>query len=192
MGVTKRDTKIVSKEDFKKCLLDGDLVITPFDENNVGPCDINLRISRKYARIGKRKDILDLYGENMNKECFFDDTYFTVGEGKEYIIQPNEHLLIESLEYLEVPTYLTALIGLRSTFSRVGLNTPPTLIDPGFKGTLVFHLMGSSFPIQLYGGMAIFKVIFMHISSDTEGYKGKYQGQRGIRLPKMDLNRIKS
>lgn len=178
---------IVSREDFKKCLLNRDLVITPFEENNLGPCDINLRISRKYARIGKRKDILDLYGENMYDGGVINDKYFTVEEGKEYLIQPNEHLLIESLEYLEVPTYLTALIGLRSTFSRLGLNTPPTVIDPGFKGTLVLHLIGSSFPIKLYEGMAIFKVIFMNLSSDTEVYHGKYQGQSGIMLPKKDL-----
>jgi dCTP deaminase len=123
-----------------------------------------LRISRKYARIRKRKDILDLYVENMSDGWFINNKYFITEEGKEYLIQPNEHLLIESLEYLEVPTYLTALIGLRSTFSRLGL-----------------------FPIKLYEGMAIFKVIFMNLSSDTEVYHGKYQGQSGIMLPKKDL-----
>jgi len=179
---------ILTREDIKKCISNRDLVISPFDEDNMGPCDINLCISRKYACIKHAEKDLDLYAETINEKEFINNGYFTIEEDKEYVIQPSEHLLIESLEYLEVPTYLTALIGLRSTFSRLGLSTPPTLVDPGFKGTLVFHLIGSSFSIKLYEGMAIFKVIFMSISSDTDGYSGKYQGQKGIILPRKDQN----
>lgn len=176
---------ILSKQDIENCISKGDLIISPFDKDNLGPSDINLRISRKYNRIRSIAKELDLR-TIKNEEEYIKRGYFTIEETSEYTIQPNEHLLIESLENLEVPTYLAAFIGLRSTFSRLGLNTPPTLVDPGFKGILVFHLIGSSFPIKLHEGMAIFKVIFMNISSDTEGYEGRYQGQRGIILPKRD------
>lgn len=178
--------RILSKDDIKTCISNGDLVISPFNENNMGSCDINLCISNDYARIKSTEKDLDLYDKTINEEEFINRGYFTIEENKEYVIQSNEHLLIKSLEYLEVPTYLTAIIGLRSTFSRLGLNTPPTFVDPGFKGTLVLHLIGSSFPIKLYECMPIFKVIFMNISSDTEGYRGKYQGQRGIVLSRRD------
>lgn len=174
---------VLSKEDIKKCVLDGELIIKPFKEDAIGPCDINLHISGNYARIKNVQQTLDLY--NLENEII-NSRYFVFEKSKEYIIQPHEHLLIESIEYLEMPTYLTALIALRSTFSRLGLSTPPTLIDPGFKGKIVFHLIGSSYPIKLYDSMAVFKVVFMYVRSNIEAYSGKYQNQHGIILPKSD------
>ena len=172
---------VLSKEEIKKCISKGDIVIEPFDENALGPSDINFRISENYVRIKNIQEIMDL--RNLESEII-NDKYFAFEKNKEYIIQPNEHLLIESIEYLEMPNYLTALIALRSTFSRLGLSTPPTLIDPGFKGKIVFHLIGSSYPIKLYEGIAVFKVIFLYVSSNTEVYNGAYQNQKGVVLPK--------
>ncbi|RLC76996.1 MAG: dCTP deaminase [Chloroflexi bacterium] len=172
---------VLSKEEIRKCISKGDIVIEPFDENTLGPSDINFRISENYARIKNIQEIMDL--RNLESEII-NGKYFTFEKNKEYIIQPNEHLLIESIEYLEMPNYLTALIALRSTFSRLGLSTPPTLIDPGFKGKIVFHLIGSSYPIKLYEGIAVFKIIFLYVSSNTEVYNGEYQNQKGVVLPK--------
>ena len=174
---------VLSKKDIKRCILNKELIIDPLNEDLLGPCDINLRISENYARIKNIQQPLDL-GEVGNKPI--NGKYFSFQKDKKYIIQPNEHLLIESIEYLKMPKYLTALIALRSTFSRLGLSTPPTLIDPGFKGKIVFHLIGSSYPIWLYEGMAVFKVIFMYTPTNIEAYSGKYQDQYGIILPKGD------
>jgi len=160
---------VLSGEDIRKCIQKGELIIKPFGEKEIGPCDVNLRISRNYARIKNAQQTLDLH--NLESEII-NSRYFSFESGKEFVIQPNEHLLIESLEYLEMPNYLTALIALRSTFSRLGLSTPPTLIDPGFKGKVVFHLIGTAYPIRLYDSMAVFKVIFMYVPSNIEAYRG--------------------
>ena len=172
---------VLSKADIRKCILREDIIIEPFDENLLEPCDVNFRISGNYARIKNIQQTMDL--RNIESEII-NGKYFTFEKGREYIIQPNEHLLIESIEYLEMPNYLTALIALRSTFSRLGLSTPPTLIDPGFKGKIVFHLIGSNYPIKLYEGIAVFKIIFLYLSSNTQAYTGEYQNQNGIVLPK--------
>jgi dCTP deaminase len=175
---------VLSKVDIKKCLSSGDLIIKPFDRNSIGPCELDLHISENHARMKQSEQTLDLYKDIYNQ--FNNNKYFISKKSEDYIIEPNEHFLIESSEYLKVPTYLTALIGLRSTFSRLGFSTPPTLIDPGFKGKIVFHLIGSSYPVRLYAGMAVFKVVFMYVSSNTEAYNGKYQNQRGLMLAKRD------
>ena len=187
---------VLSKKDIKRCILNKELIIDPLNEDLLGPCDINLRISENYARIKNIQQPLDLGevgSESINGKYFRIQPnehllrkYFSFQKDKKYIIQPNEHLLIESIEYLKMPKYLTALIALRSTFSRLGLSTPPTLIDPGFKGKIVFHLIGSSYPIWLYEGIAVFKVIFMYTPTNIEAYSGKYQDQYGIILPKGD------
>ena len=174
---------VLSGERIKRLIIERELLIKPYDKNAVGPCDINLRISENYARIKNTRETLDLYDY---KDEIIDEKYFILERGKEYVIQPNEHLLIESKEYLEMPNFLTGLIGLRSTFSRLGLSTPPTFIDPGFKGKIVLHLIGGSFPIKLHENMSVFKVIFMYVDSNNESYNGKYQNQKGIMLPKMD------
>jgi deoxycytidine triphosphate deaminase len=174
-------TMVLPKQDLVSCSKNGNLIIKPFEEKNLGPCDINLRISRKFARMNNNIRTLDIFDDLKDISA-----YFELLEDDEYIIYPNEHLLIESLEYVEIPTDLTADIKLRSTFSRLGLNTPPTTIDPGFKGKIMFHIIGSSFPIKLHAGVAVFKVIFMPVCPNTESYKGKYQNQEGVVLPKKD------
>jgi dCTP deaminase len=174
-------TMVLSKQDLTTCSTNGNLVITPFDKENLGPCDLNLRISKKFARLNNNLQTLDIYGDFKDLSSYFD-----IMECDEYIIHPNEHLLIESLEYIEIPTDLMADIKLRSTFSRLGLITPPTSIDPGFKGKIMFHLFGSSFPINLHAGAAVFKVNFMPVYPKAEAYTGKYQNQKGIILPIKD------
>ncbi|MEM0127719.1 MAG: hypothetical protein QXO03_01345 [Thermoplasmatales archaeon] len=99
----------------------------------------------------------------------------------------NENLLTESEEYLKLPKNVVSFIGLRSTFSRLGLNTPPTMIDPGLEGKIISHLIGGSFPIRLNARTPVFKVMFFYCI-ETRGYNGKYKGQKGIVVPKLPIN----
>jgi dCTP deaminase len=76
-------------------------------------------------------------------------------------------------------------VNLRSSFARVGLSLPPTIVDKGFKGQLTLHLIGGSFPIRLYAGDRLFHIILAKLASDSISYGGVYLGQRGVTYPKF-------
>ena len=64
--------------------------------------------------------------------------------------------------------------------------THNTIIDGGFEGQLTIELVGGSFPVKLYAGERFIHVVFAKLTSPVEKpYAGKYQGQRGIMLPKF-------
>lgn len=64
--------------------------------------------------------------------------------------------------------------------------THNTIIDGGFEGQLTVELIGGPFPVKLYAGERFIHVVFAKLTSPVEKpYMGKYQGQKGVTLPKL-------
>ena len=83
-----------------------------------------------------------------------------------------------------MPNNMIGIVGLRSSYSRLGLQMPLGFIDPGFIGQLTLEISGGSFPVLLYEGDRIFRVMFVMLNrASTKTYKGKYQNQEGVTLP---------
>jgi len=178
---------ILTKHEILNLLASGDLEIEPFSEKMLEDTEINLRLSSNYAIIKNSDSILDLSSkESSTKNKFIVDTYYQVLKNNSYIINPRQKVLIESLEFLKLPNNVKARIELRSTFSRLGFMTPPTTIAPGFKGTIMLRLDGSSFPIKIGKNVSVFKITLETTASKTNGYNGKYQNQKGVTLPRFN------
>ena len=106
------------------------------------------------------------------------------------IVYPDERVLVNTLEYVALPDDLMGFCCLRSTFARLGLFTPPTIIDAGFEGELVIELVGGAFPVKLYKGQRFLHVVFCKLTSPVEKpYRGQYQRQRGVVLPKFETEK---
>jgi len=97
-------------------------------------------------------------------------------------IQPKECILLESLETFNMPPNITGIIMNKSTWSRLFISGPNTVIDGGFKGklTLAFRNDGP-WPVCIEKGMGLSHIIF-HKSSENvlQPYKGKYQGDKEV------------
>lgn len=179
---------ILTKKEILNLLSTGDLEIEPFSEKILEDAEINLRLGHNYAIIKNSNNMLDLSSRDSlekNKELI-DNEFYEISEGDSYIINPRQSVLIESLEHLKIPKNVKGFIELRSTFSRLGLSSPPTTVAPGFKGTLVFHLIGSTFPIKLGKNVSAFKLTLIRTISETDGYNGVYQNQNKITLPRFN------
>ena len=91
--------------------------------------------------------------------------------------------LLATRDEVDIPATKLGFIQLRSTWARLGLVSPPTVADPGFFGHLtleVFNASGST--ILVPDGEAIWS---MHlVDADEPFYRGRYQGQQGITLPR--------
>lgn len=180
----KEATVIVPGKDLTTLLERGTLIIEP-QPDRVGSCDISLRISSQHLVLRNTDHCFALPREERKWVVLdrADPRFFQKREDESFVIHPNQRLLVRSLEKLKIPDCLSAMVGLRSTYSRLGFTTPPTFVDPGFAGHLVFELIGGAFPVRLYTGDPLFKLLFFEVGSKAEPYCGLYQGQDRILVP---------
>lgn len=83
-------------------------------------------------------------------------------------------------EVVTMPTSLMAFVHLRSTWARHGFIVPPTVIDAGFHGSITLEIAKFGVPAALPVGQRFAHVIFAQLSTPSEPYAGKYQGQLEI------------
>ncbi|MEM4033160.1 MAG: dCTP deaminase, partial [Sulfolobales archaeon] len=115
--------------------------------------------------------------------------YYECGEADEFILKPNTRYLLHTLEYVSLPPELMGFVELRSTFARLGLMIPPTIIDGGFEGQITIEVLSTSFPIKLRTGIRFLHVVFSKLTTPVnKPYRGKYQFQKGVKLPILKDN----
>lgn len=167
---------ILSDVDIRKYIREGSLVIEPLHDDTIRENGVDLRIGGMIGRL-RGVEVFDPKIDNI-------DEYILIEEADSFIIYPNEYVLIHTLEYIKMPSDIIGFINLRSSYARLGLHIPPTIIDANFEGELTIGLSGGGFPVKLYKGERIIHVVFSRLSTPTSRpYKGKYRGQRGIQKP---------
>jgi dCTP deaminase len=173
---------ILSDFDLTWYLKSGRLVIVPYDEEIVRENGIDLRIGGEIAKLKSLNKVFDT--RNVTEEQVSE--FYEVLKSDEFVIYPNERVLLTTLEYIKLPNDIMGFVELRSSFARLGLTIPPTIIDAGFEGNVTLEVHGSTFPIKLYKGQRFAHVIFSKtLNPVLRPYQGKYQGQRGVTLPKF-------
>ena len=87
-----------------------------------------------------------------------------------------------------MPRNVTGLVTSKSTWARIGLGNPPTVLEAGWKGVLVLELVNhTSNSIRVYSNSGISQILFFQGEQPEISYadkKGQYQGQTGITLAK--------
>jgi len=170
---------ILSDFDLKNYIYSGKLSIEPFDESIVRENGLDLRIGGRIARFKKIEKVIDVRLRDMEQYYVFEDV-----DDRGFIIYPREHILIHTVEYLKLPLDLMGFVNLRSSYARIGLTIPPTIIDAGFQGELTIEVVGGDLPVRLYPHDRFIHVVFAKLTSSVEKpYYGVYQGQKGVRIP---------
>lgn len=103
-------------------------------------------------------------------------------------LDTNGYYLAVTREYYRFPRDTAGFITMRSTYARLGVFTPITFIDPGFEGNIVIEFMAKA---KLYSGNGfeirpseMFQLVFVKTDAPVSlGYSGRYQGQRGLKVP---------
>lgn len=167
---------ILSDVDIKNALLRKDLVIDPLSDDTIRENGADLRLGNEIIRIGGDK-LFDTH--NLDASKFIRET------GDAFIINPNEHILVLIKEKIELSPSLIGFVNLRSTYARLGISIPPTIIDAGFSGNLTIGVVGSTIPIKIYSGDRFIHVIFgKTISPSSKPYAGKYANKSHIETAK--------
>ena len=120
----------------------------------------------------------------------FDENNFINFKGESVIIPPNSFALARTVEYFRIPrNVLTICLG-KSTYARCGILVNVTPFEPEWEGYVTLEFSNTTpLPAKIYANEGVAQVVFFESDEICEtSYKdrgGKYQGQRGVTLPKM-------
>ena len=119
----------------------------------------------------------------------FDERSFVDFRGEVCIIPPNSFALARTVEYFRIPrNILTICLG-KSTYARCGIIVNVTPLEPEWECHVTLEFSNTTpLPAKVYANEGVAQVIFLESDEECEtSYKdrgGKYQGQKGVTLPK--------
>lgn len=119
----------------------------------------------------------------------FDSNSFIDVQSDVCIIPPNSFALARTIEYFKIPrNILTICLG-KSTYARCGIIVNVTPLEPEWEGHVTLEFSNTTtLPAKIYANEGVAQMIFLE-SDETcavsyRDRKGKYQGQKGVTLPR--------
>lgn len=181
---------------------DDSLVITPSiwptDQYTVSSVDLRLGstflVSRvpNYTHITPHRQSSEGPDETSLTYKIFERIELVVGQ--EFILHPHQFVLACTLEYISLPSNLSALVLGRSSWGRLGLTiATATAVQPGFRGCLTLELrnLGET-PLPLIVGSRVAQISIIptinEITSAGHEYyvvSSKYIGPVSVEPPKI-------
>lgn len=176
---------VLSDEDIKKRIGKDDLVIEPYNEDNVEPASVDLRLGEDHKSV-RALGVIEL-GDD-------DNSIFHEELDSELTVHPDQLILSTTLERVEIPDDMVARVLGRSSLGRLGISVHQTAgyIDPGFKGQITLEIVNEGpVPVTISPGQRICQIVFEELSSPAmEPYgheKSQYQNQSGATGSRMNF-----
>ena len=119
----------------------------------------------------------------------FDENSFVDVRGDVCVIPPNSFALAVTVEYFRIPrNVLTICLG-KSTYARCGIIVNVTPLEPEWEGHVTLEFSNTTtLPAKIYANEGVAQMLFFESDEVCEtSYRdrgGKYQGQRGVTLPR--------
>lgn len=161
---------ILSGKEIKN-KLGKEIIIKPFNENQLNPNSYNLRLHNE----------LLVYNNNQLDMKIPNETSKIIIPEDGLILEPGRLYLGRTVEYTETDKYVPMVEG-RSSVGRLGLFIHVTagFGDVGFKGYWTLEIFCVQ-PIKIYPNVEICQTYYHCIEGDYDKYiSGKYQNNTGI------------
>ncbi|MBK2124014.1 dCTP deaminase [Fangia hongkongensis] len=119
----------------------------------------------------------------------FDHDNFVDFTGDVCIIPPNSFALARTVEYFKIPRDTLVVCLGKSTYARCGIIVNVTPLEPEWEGHVTLEFSNTTpLPAKIYANEGVAQMLFYQSDEVCEtSYKdrgGKYQGQRGVTLPR--------
>ena len=167
-------------------------MIEPFEDRQVRAGVISYGLS-SYGydiRVADQFKVFTNINSTVVDPKHFDARSFVDVQADVCIIPPNSFALAKTIEYFRIPRdVLTVCVG-KSTYARCGLIVNVTPFEPEWEGYVTLEISNTTpLPAKVYSNEGIAQVLFFQSDETCEvsyaDKKGKYQGQRGLTLPKL-------
>jgi len=176
---------VLSDIDIIEQIGSGNLVIDPYEEDNVEPASVDLRLGEEAKLVRSRyisgdKGIIDASEDDGSEKLMYDELE------QPFIISPGTFVLTTTLERVKIPSDMVGHVLGRSTLGRLGISVHQTAgyIDPGFEGQITLELSNHGpAPVSFDPGQRICQIVFEELSSPALKPYGhedsQYQNQSG-------------
>ncbi|MCD6034789.1 MAG: dcd [Rickettsiales bacterium] len=121
----------------------------------------------------------------------FSDKGFVTRTQSVCTIPPNSFALARTVEYFRIPRDVLVICVGKSTYARCGIIVNVTPLEPEWEGHVTLEFSNTTpLPAKIYAGEGACQFLFLQgagiceVSYADKG--GKYQGQQGVTLPKID------
>jgi dCTP deaminase len=120
----------------------------------------------------------------------FDQQSFVDRNTEVCIIPPNSFALARTVEYFRIPRDVLVICVGKSTYARCGIIVNVTPLEPEWEGHVTLEFSNTTpLPAKIYANEGACQFLFLQGNEPCEvSYRdkaGKYQGQRGVTLPKI-------
>jgi len=167
-------------------------MITPFEEKQQRDHVISYGVS-SYGYDVRIADEFKIFTNVFNSVVdpkYFDPKSFVDFRGEVCVIPPNSFALGRTVEYFKIPRNVMTICVGKSTYARCGIITNVTPLEPGWEGHVTLEISNTTpLPARIYANEGIAQILFFESDEaclvSYADKKGKYQGQRGVTLPKL-------
>jgi dCTP deaminase len=106
------------------------------------------------------------------------------------VIPPNSFALARTVEYFKIPRDVLVICLGKSTYARCGIIVNVTPLEPEWEGHVTLEFSNTTpLPARIYANEGAAQFIFLRADTVCDvsyaDRKGKYQGQKGVTLPKL-------
>ena len=185
----------IKSDRWIKRMSEGENMISPFEPGQVREQDGNKIISYGTSSYGYDVRCSDEFKVFTNIHSAvvdpkqFDEKSFVDLQSDVCVIPPNSFALARTVEYFKIPrNVLTICLG-KSTYARCGIIVNVTPLEPEWEGHVTLEFSNTTtLPAKIYANEGVAQMLFFESDEVCEtSYKdrgGKYQGQRGVTLPR--------
>jgi dCTP deaminase len=119
----------------------------------------------------------------------FDVNNFVDVNGDVCIVPPNSFALARTVEYFRIPRNTMVICLGKSTYARCGIIVNVTPLEPEWEGHVTLEFSNTTpLPARIYANEGVAQMLFFESDETCEiSYRdrgGKYQGQKGVTLPR--------
>ena len=167
-------------------------MIRPFVSKQVRKGKISFGLSSYGydARVSNEFKIFTNVNSGIVDPKVFKKESFVTKVGKECIIPPNSFALARTMEYFKIPDDVLVICLGKSTYARCGIIVNVTPLEPGWEGHVTLEFSNTTpLPAKIYANEGVAQFVFIKGNEDPlvsyADRNGKYQGQKGVTLPKI-------
>ena len=175
---------MLSDQDIRKAIEDGEIAIDPFNDESVGPCSIDLSLDSIF-RVYHPGEPIDIHSDKPLDQ----GTRLVNTKQNPFMILPGQFILGQTIETIALSSRYAGFLEGRSSIARLGIIVHAAgLVNPGTgkdkPGKLTLEIFCENLsPVLLYPGMRIVQIMFMPLSSEAKvGYDqrtgSRYVGQK--------------
>ena len=104
---------------------------------------------------------------------------FKEGETNEVLLKPNTYYIFKTIESVNIPSNLQAIMTPRSTLYRSGIYVFGGEVAPGYKGGLsmgIYNFRDTDFRLEM--GARVVHIMFFEVKGKGNLYRGQWKGGR--------------